>query len=253
MSEDETSKIDLLVRRNYGIGLNELYGKLRHDYGFSRNPSTLYRYLKKTGYFLDLSKNRKRYVPKKYDTPEKIGEKWQLDVKYVPRSCKASSLAFDHKFYQYTVIDEATRERFIYFYEEQDSLNSIDFMKRAITYFRYRPKIVQTDNGHEFTFSSIVKKKITHPFNEFLTGQGIIQQVIRPRTPRHNGKVERSHRNDNERFYKTLKFYSYQDLLDQGKKYLKRSNNIPTIVLNWMTPLEKRRELLLLQHGVVEN
>ena len=35
-----------------------------------------------------------------------------------------------------------------------------------------------------------------------------------PRTPCHNGKVERSHRNDNERFYKYLSFYSYDDLIN---------------------------------------
>ena len=48
-----------------------------------------------------------------------------------------------------------------------------------------------------------------------------------PRTPRHNGKVERSHRNDNERFYKYLSFYSYDDLIIQMKKYLYRSNRLP--------------------------
>jgi hypothetical protein len=82
---------------------------------------------------------------------------------------------------------------------------------------------------------------------------------LRPRTPRHNGKVERSHRNDNERFYKTLKFFSYNDLLIQMKAYLHRSNNIPVSTLRscdgkrkWLTPMEKRAELMLLDYGVVE-
>ena len=48
-----------------------------------------------------------------------------------------------------------------------------------------------------------------------------------PRTPWHNGKVERSHRNDNKRFYKYLSFYSYDDLINQMKKYLYRSNRLP--------------------------
>ena len=66
---------------------------------------------------------------------------------------------------------------------------------------------------------------------------------IRPRTPEHNGKVERSHRNDNERFYSYLKFYSIEDLKKQGAKYVKRSNNIPMAVLGYMTPKEKRKQL----------
>ena len=66
---------------------------------------------------------------------------------------------------------------------------------------------------------------------------------IRPRTPEHNGKVERSHRNDNERFYSYLKFYSLEDLRKQGAAYLKRSNRIPMAVLGYLTPKEKRAEL----------
>ena len=72
---------------------------------------------------------------------------------------------------------------------------------------------------------------------------GIKHHKIQPRTPEHNGKVERSHRNDNERFYSYLKFYSLEDLREQGKRYLKRSNNIPMSVLGYLTPKEKRAEL----------
>ena len=72
---------------------------------------------------------------------------------------------------------------------------------------------------------------------------GIKHHKIRPRTPEHNGKVERSHRNDNERFYSYLKFYSLEDLRKQGAAYLKRSNRIPMAVLGYLTPKEKRAEL----------
>lgn len=71
----------------------------------------------------------------------------------------------------------------------------------------------------------------------------IIHKTIRPRTPWHNGKVERSHRNDQERFYNYLKFYSYQDLQLQMKHYLRRSNRIPMAVLGWLSPVQKRRQL----------
>lgn len=81
--------------------------------------------------------------------------------------------------------------------------------------------------------------------DEFCINENIYHHTIRPRTPRHNGKVERSHRNDNERFYNFLKFYSLEDLRYQGKLYLKRSNNIPMAVLGFKTPLEKRKKLIL--------
>ncbi len=55
-----------------------------------------------------------------------------------------------------------------------------------------------------------------------------------------NGKVERSHRNDQNRFYNYLKFYFYNDLIKQMKSYLNRFNNIVVQVLDWISPLKKQ-------------
>lgn len=162
-----------------------------------------------------------------------------MDVKYVPSACYSG--LEPEKFYQYTIIDEASRERFIYPYLEQSSYSTVDFLKRAIIYFGYKPQILQTDNGGEFTLNA--KTNRMHPLDILCNKMGIAHKRIRPRTPWHNGKVKRSHRNDQERFYNHMSFYSYNDLLIQMKRYLNRSNNIPMHVLGWKTPLEKRREL----------
>ena len=159
-----------------------------------------------------------------------------MDVKYVPTACYTGKDG--QKFYQYTMLEEATRERFIYPYMEQSSYSTIDFVKRAIVYFGYAPDEIQTDNGAEFTYLS--KTKRTHPFDIFCNEYHIKHHLIRPRTPWHNGKVERSHRNDQERFYNYLRFYSYSDLLIQMKRYMNRANRIPMKVLGWLSPVEKR-------------
>ena len=116
-TEEEKQHIQNLIKRNSHIGLNELYGKLRIKYNYKRNPVTLYRYLRKIGFYLQRGKH-KTYKAKPYDTPQKIGVKWQLDVKYVPFECKSTLMSGEDRFYQYTVIDEATRQRFIYPYRE---------------------------------------------------------------------------------------------------------------------------------------
>ena len=257
-NEEEIKHIKDLIRRNKNIGLNELYGKLRLYYSYNRHPASLYRFLRKNGYYGDVKKTVK-YIPQPYDTPMHIGEKWQLDVKCVPRECYVGEFKEERRFYQFTVIDEATRERFIYPYQEQIAFSTVDFIKRAIIYFGYQPNIIQTDNGAEFTYTRQTKDDREHLFDRFCRLKGIRHQLIKPRTPRHNGKVERSHRNDSERFYSKLKFYSYDDLLGQMQAYLKRSNNIPNSRLksrdnlkSWLTPKEKRKELLLLDWGVVE-
>ncbi|MBQ7348233.1 MAG: hypothetical protein IJW55_09770, partial [Clostridia bacterium] len=46
-------------------------------------------------------------------------------------------------------------------YEENSSYSTIDFVKRAIIFFGYAPKTIQTDNGAEFTH--FTKTKRTHP------------------------------------------------------------------------------------------
>lgn len=228
-------------RRNPHISVCELYGKLRTQKGYSRHPGSLYRVFVRLGFHSKMKSKSKKYIPKPYDTPVSIGMKWQMDVKYVPPACYAGQMP--QKFYQYTVIDEASRERFIFPYMEQSSYSTVDFLKRAIAYFGYRPQILQTDNGSEFTH--IQKTDRVHPLDILCSRLGIEHRRIRPRTPRHNGKVERSHRNDQERFYNYLSFYSYDDLMVQMKRYLRRSNSIPMQVLGWKTPLEKRIELEL--------
>ena len=239
-TNEELSWIKNYIKRNPNISLIELFYKLKTNKGYHRHPCSLFRVLRKLGFFKDSKKKKKRYIPKPYNTPTALGEKWQLDVKYVPKHCYVGQIP--DKFYQYTVIDEASRERFIFPFKEQSSYSTIQFVKMAIDYFGYKPKVIQTDNGFEFTYFKETKR--VHPFDVLCNELGIIHKLIRPRTPRHNGKVERSHRNDNERFYSSLSFYSYDDLKLQMKRYLYRSNRLPMQTLGWLSPIEKRKLLL---------
>lgn len=238
-TEKEIRDIKNLIRRNPNITHPELFGKLKRDKNYTRHPASLYRMLVKLGFYSKKKEKKKPRKPKKYHTPEKIGVKWQLDVKYVPKECYVGEL--QDKFYQYTLIDEASRERFIYAFKEQSSYSTVKFMEMAIKYFGYKPEILQTDNGAEFTHFKDTKR--IHPLDKFCIENGIEHKLIRPRMPWHNGKVERSHRNDNERFYQYLSFYSYDDLNRQMKKYLYRSNRIPMQVLGWISPIEMRSKL----------
>lgn len=227
-------------RRTTNISICELYGKLCQEKNYTRHPGSLYRVFVRLGY-------RKKVVSTKkkskhlchYDTPTKLGKKWQMDVKYVPIVCYVGTDG--DRFYQYTMIEEASRERFIYAYKENSSYSTVDFVKRAILYFGYIPETIQTDNGSEFNHTQ--KTKRIHPLDMLCNRLHITHKTIRPATPWHNGKVERSHRNDQERFYNHLRFYSYQDLLKQMKAYLYRSNRIPMAVLGWKSPIQKRAEL----------
>jgi len=67
---------------------------------------------------------------------------------------------------------------------------------------------------------------------------GIRHKLIRPYTPRHNGKVERSHREDQKRFYSCHSFFSLEDFAAQLAAHNRRSNNFPMRPLYWLSPLD---------------
>ena len=145
-------KLDILktISEETLISMIELYAKLKKNKSYKRHPCSLFRLLRKMGFFKNEKKKEKKYLPKKYNTPDNIGEKWQLDVKYVPQKCYVGDMP--DKFYQYTMIDEASRERFICPFKDQSSYSTIEFVIMAIKYFKYKPKIIQTDNRFEFTY-----------------------------------------------------------------------------------------------------
>ena len=239
-TEQELKWICDYHRRSPNISICELYGKLHEEKAYKRHPGSLYRVFVRLGFRnkVESTKKKSKHTGK-YDTPAELGVKWQLDVKYVPTACHSAKEK--EQYYQYTVIEEASRKRFIYAYQEQSSYSTVDFVKRAIVWFGYAPAEIQTDCGTEFTHTA--KTKRVHPFDVFCSRCHIHHHVLRPRTPWHNGKVERSHRNDQERFYNHLKFYSFADLQEQMKRYLYRANNIPMAVLGWKSPTQKHREL----------
>lgn len=89
--------------------------------------------MRKLGYYKQININStSKYIPKEYNTPKMIGEKWQIDVKFVPTQCLGKDVPSDKKYYQYTCIDEATRERFLFWYDEHTPSNTVDFVKDVL-------------------------------------------------------------------------------------------------------------------------
>ena len=146
------------------------------------------------------------------------------------------------RLFQYTAIDEFSRLRFLAAYPEQSTYSSADFLKRLVKWFArrgIRVECVQTDNGFEFTnrFSNS-KRDIQTLFEKTAAELGVQHKLIRPYTPRHNGKVERSHREDQKRFYSVRSFFSLADFHKQLAVHNRRSNNLPMRPLQWFSPLE---------------
>ncbi len=237
-TEEELKLIRNMRRRNPKLGLTELWIRLK-DKGYARCVESLYRVMRREGLIKDRPVKKKR-KSKPYEQMTHPGERIQIDVKVVPRSCLANK---EERLYQYTAIDEYSRYRILGAYPEQSTYSSSEFLKKVVRQFQklgVKIECVQTDNGFEFTnrFSNSQKDKLTL-FEKTAQALGIRHKLIRPYTPRHNGKVERSHREDQRLFYDSHSFYSLDDFGGQLAAHQSRTNNRPMRPLKWASPKQK--------------
>ena len=109
------------------------------------------------------------------------------------------------------------------------------FVIEWIEKFPFRIHTVRTDRGHEFQAK----------FHWHVEDKGIRHVYIKPRSPQLNGKVERSHRTDQEEFYQLL---NYTDDVDLNMKLAKWEEfyNFNRLhgARNGKTPYEELRCLL---------
>lgn len=235
---EESKWIADYKRRDPTGSLQDVWCSLRRNKGYKRTMPALYRVMRKLGYF----KGKIKKKPPKSGRMQQMtypGEKIQIDVKYVPTNC--ISMEYEQSLYQFTAIDEYSRIRYIEGFADNSSYSAMKFLIHTLDYFEkkcgFKVEKVQTDNGREFTNRFDEHPKPTL-FEKTLEKLEISHKLIRPYTPRHNGKVERSHREDQARFYDTHKFFSLEDLNNQLKTHLRYTNNRPMHPLKYLSPIE---------------
>ena len=243
-SDDELKLISDMRRRQPELGLVVFWVKLKQR-GYTRSVTSLWRVLKRLS-LTPVKPPNPKYIPKPYEQMTYPGQRVQIDVKVVPTACIAGDAKImDEKFFQYTAIDEYSRFRFLMAFKEHNTYSSAVFLKELTKRFPFKIECIQTDNGLEFikSFDERKKGKLSL-FEKTLAQLGIKHKLIRPYTPRHNGKVERSHRKDNEYFYSTHKFMSFEDFKQQLYVHNRNYNNFPMRPLNWLSPKQYIKDYL---------
>ena len=228
-TQKELKLIADMHRRNPKLEIVELWARLRKR-SYTCTIESLWRVMRREGWLAKAEK-KKPYKPKPYEQMQYPGQRVQIDVKVVPRRCIADPQL---KLYQYTAIDEYSRYRVLGAYEEQSTFSSADFLSKVVKHFARKGiavECVQTDNGFEFTnrFSNS-QRDLETLFEATARQLGIHHKLIRPYTPRHNGKVERSHREDQKHFY------SLADFGGQEASQQSRRNSRPMRPLHWAAP-----------------
>jgi transposase InsO family protein len=155
------------------------------------------------------------------------GDSVQIDVKVAK--------AGGHKVYQYTAIDDCTRFRVLRLYREQNQRSTLAFFSAIREALPFPIRRLQCDNGTDFSLA----------FALTVQAAGIKLRYIEPRRPDQNGKVERSHRVDNEEFWTRYSFSSF----DQATTALRDWEHVYnferfSMALHGETPAEKLYRLL---------
>ena len=165
------------------------------------------------------------------------GHRVQIDVKFIePIAGATTRRGGRNKFYQFTAIDDCTRLRVLRIYPTLNQKTAIEFVDYVLSRLPFQVEVIQTDNGAEFQSA----------FHFHVLDKGIGHVYIKPRTPRLNGKVERSHRIDAEEFYQLLDGVLidtaevFNDKLREWEDYY--NYHRPHGGLNGQTPYERLRQ-----------
>ena len=171
--------------------------------------------------------------------PLSKGELVEIDVKYAP------DLVGNKQYYQFTAIDCASRWRYLKIYGNYSNSDSIDFLEELIKIAPFRIRAIKTDNGSNFTnrYTGYLKSSDPmnprlHDFDLLCQKYNIIHYLIDPGKPAQNGKVERSHRSDQESFYERNKFRNLKELERKIRMWNNEYNNLEHCGLNGLSPNE---------------
>ena len=230
-TEKELKLIKAIYSRYKCDGLAEVYVQLVKR-GYTRSYGSMLKQIKKLP--KETVKLRKGYTRHKEIRGEYPGDKVQVDIKYVPRECLLFD-TYDKKYYQITAIDEFSRKRILEIVDEKSVTNTSRFIRTLEKRMELKINTIQTDNGPEFVNNQIETDQPTL-FELTLKELGMNHRRTRPYSPWQNGKVERSHKIDGERFYSRNEFTSLEDLKNKIRRYNNRYNNIAKKVLGFKSP-----------------
>lgn len=225
------------LRRKTGLGPDVLVHLLKRE-GITVSASGLAKLLKREG----LSRSRKRLKKKDTWKPRTTipGEIIEIDVVYV-RKFKGKWL------FQFTAIDCCTRWRYLWATSEQSNRTAVLFLRQVVAAAPFPVQAVKTDNGSIFTNyytgypkSANPMKPRLHIFDRVCAELGLAHYLIAPGKPAQNGKVERSHRNDRERFWNKVQFKTLREAQRKQRAYARWYNEeCPHLGLDGLTPVEK--------------
>lgn len=232
-TKEELDLIRRMHHRNGKYGLAETYCRCRMK-GYKRSFGSMCRQIRQRGFKAKRPKNRKSYVKHVRDDGQYPGDKVQIDIKYVPQQCIRFP-TYGDRYYQITAIDEYSRKRVLCLVKEKSTYETAKFLDTLEHALGFKIWRIQVDNGSEFVTDDAVTDKLSAFMRVCMEKEYELTRT-RPYSPWQNGKVERSHREDQKIFYQGKVFYSEKELRTKLEKHQRRWNKTAKKVLNFRSP-----------------
>ncbi len=178
---------------------------------------------------------------KRYELPDP--GHLQVDIKYVPGRVNGE------QWYVYNAIDDYSRWRYAKAYRAINAKHSVEFVEDLVKAAPFEILSVQTDNDVAFTnrLSPWWQGKCRHLFDLALESYGIEHRLIPPGMKELNGKVERSHRIDDEEFYWKANLSGFEAFQEDLTRWIYSYNHHrPHSALGHMSPMQKLVKRLLM-------
>ena len=229
---------ELVIEKRHDTNLcaKKIHWKLEKD-GVVIPISTIGKILKDEGL---VKVYRMKKIKYKHIKVERLpGELVEIDVKHVPGPIQ------DRKYHQYTAIDTASRWRHLEIFDEETTNHSVEFLEIVMKKFPYQIKAIKTNNHATFTNyyvggnkRSDLTVKTIHALDIFCAEHTIVHYLIDKGKPTQNGKIERSHGEDQRKFYEQNTFTSVEDLRSKIVIWNEFYNNLEHCALDGRTPCE---------------
>ena len=225
------------LRKETGLCALKLHWRLKRQ-GLLVPARTIGKILKDEGL---VRKYRIKKVQYKYlRAKRQPGELVEIDVKHVPGRIAGQA------YFQYTAIDTATRWRYLRIFDEETTHHTCVFVQDLIERLPYPITGLKTDNHITFTnlYSGGSMKRSdlsparSHALDVLCAKHGITYYLIDRGKPAQNGTVERSHREDQEKFYERHQFKTKADLKRKLRVWNDTYNDLEHCGLNGQTPNE---------------
>ena len=184
LSDNEEDLI-LFERKKFKKTVDEIYLTLQDEID-NLYPQKVYRCLKRYG----LSSLPEEFVR----AERKIRKFRKYTIGYIHIDTLFSPKIAKKRYYIFTAIDRVSKVALLWVTTRKTKEMGALFLRRVLNYYPYPLHYILTDNGFEFSYKALPKKKKTkkiHPFDVICLKNKVQHRTIKFKHPWTNGMVER--------------------------------------------------------------